>query len=365
MSKKKKSRPTASIPTGGYTLVKTLGGLEGGSGGDELDQTMKQVQKMQTDKLKTMMIKKAQVEMEKEIRDMEKSMGQGGGAPMSITVEDVQLLSQLPEEQRGVAVQALVASKSQGTNATGILAPALVTSILQRQPQTGVTELVVALKGMMDIIQTGKAPATDVNSIVSIAQMLLGFKDKDQSAIVELYKELARERNVDPLAQTESVLNLAKALGMSPAGVSNPEVERDKLHWEDVKQQREHDHELLLKKMDRDDEWKQTIINMIGGPLQKLAEAFTPGLAATIGAGAGTVLAQKQLQSQPQQGSALSVKCPCGYEPIWVSEETPVAICPNCNQRVTHPAFKDRTGAQSPQNLPPSSPDGGLPPPPR
>ena len=367
---KKPRRPKTVVPTmKTYDLDSLLGSRGGGfGGGDELDSTMKQVQKMQTDKLKSTMIKKTQIEMEREIQDMQKILNQGGGgAPATITAEEVQFLSQLPEEQRTTAIQAMAAFKAQsgGGNQTGSLGPLLIMSMLQKQPQTGVTELVAALKGMNDIIQTGKPQTKDIDSVVSIARLLLDFKDKDQTALTEVYKELAKERNVDPLQQTESVVNLAKALGMSPAGGINPEVVRIETQSKEMMQQRQHDHELLLKKMDRDDARIETLVNMIAPPLQVLANVFAPGLAAAVGGAAGAGVGASQARRVVEQsGGPKSVKCPCGYEPIWVSEETPVAICPNCGQQVTHPDFKDKTGAQPPGGAPPFSPGFNAPPPP-
>jgi ribosomal protein S27E len=148
---------------------------------------------------------------------------------------------------------------------------------------------------------------------------------------------------------------------MSPAGGINPEIERMKIQSTESLQQKQHDHELLIKKMERDDARMETLINMIAPPLQTLANVFAPSLAAMAGGAAGALAAQPQ---KVQQGGPLSVKCPCGYEPIWVSEETPVAICPNCGRQVTHPAFKDRTGAQPPGGAPPFSPGSNAPPPP-
>jgi len=361
----KKKRPTPIMPTKMYDISKTLGAVDGGYGGDELDDAMKQMRKIQADKLKSTMVEKVQLEMEKEVKQLRRDVEPTGGGSM-ITPEEMSYLMQYPEEQRGVAIQAMAAfrGQSRGSDSTGSLAPMLVMSMLKNQPQVGVTEMVVALKGLNDIIQTGKAPTSNMDSVVSVARLLLEFKDKDQSSITDLYKKILEERNVDPIAQTESVVNLAKALGMSPQGGLSPEIERIKIQSTETLQQRQHDHELLLKKMEREDQRMETIINAITGPLQTLAGVFAPGIASAVGGAAGA--ASAQLKAAPQPGGPLSVRCTCGYEPIWVSEETPIAVCPNCGARVTHERFKDRVGAQPAPggSPPPAAPSSGLPPPP-
>jgi ribosomal protein S27E len=367
VDKRKTRRPKTVVPTEtSYDLETVLGGRGGGFGEDELGNTMKQVQKMQTDKLRSTMIKKTQVEMEKEIKDMEKSMDQGGGGgiPAMITAEEVQFLSQLPEEQRVTAIQAMAAFKSQsgGGNQTGSLGPLLIMSLLQKQPQAGVTELVTALRGLNEIVQTGKPPQSNLDSVVSIARLLLEFKDKDQGNVVDVYKRLLDEHNVDPLQQADMVLSLANKLGMQPSGGVNSEVERLKVQSQESMQQRQHEHELLIKKMERDDTRMETIMNTLVDVFKPFAAKAGDILPAMLGGGLGAAMAPRVVASQ--QGGPLSVKCPCGYEPIWVSEETPVAICPNCGQQVTHPAFKDKTGAQPPGGAPPFSLGSNAPPPP-
>lgn len=363
MSTKKKASPRATVPTmKTYDLDTLLGTHDGGGfgGGDELDDALRQARKLQADKLKTTILKKTQLELEKEVKDLERDVGTGSGGG-SITQEDIQFLSQLPEDQRATAIQAMAAFKGQsgGSNSTGSLAPMLIMSMLQKQPQTGVTELVTALKGLNDIVQTGKPPTNNVDSVVSVARLLLEFKDKDQVQVTELYKQLLQDRNVDPLQQTESVINLAKALGMAPSGGMSPEIERMKIENERVLQKSDQEFRLLIAKMEKDDKRMEGFINMITEVAKPFAERAGAAFPALLGAGAATV---SQVKPVPQVSGPLSVRCACGYEPIWVSEETPVAVCPNCGARVTHEKFKDRVQSQGGDA--PQPPSTGMPPPP-
>ena len=369
---KKARRPKTVIPTmRSYDLDTILGG-RGGSGGfgggDELDDAMRQARKFQADKMKSTIIKKTQLEFDKEVQDMEKSMntGGGGGGSGMLTPEEMNYIMRFPEEQRGVAIQSMAAFRG-GTksDSTGSLAPLLVMSMLKDKPQAGVTELVVALKGLNDIIQTGKPPTNNIDSVVSIARLLLEFKDKDQTTVTDLYKEILKERNVDPIQQTESVVNLAKALGMSPAGGMNPEIERMKIDNEKYLQKSDQEFRLLLMKMEKDDKRNEGLINMLTEVLKPFAAKAGDLLPGVMGGMAGGAVVKA---SQTQQGGPLPVKCPkCGYEPIWVSEESPVALCPNCKNggvdtAVTHPSFSKQ---QPPGGTLPQAGGGpGVPPPP-
>jgi len=366
---KKQRRPKTVIPTQRNYDLDTLLGPRGGGGyggGDELDDALRQARKLQADKLKSTIVEKTQLELEKEVQDIKRGLGGGGsGGSQALTHEEIQYLTQLPEDQRATAIQAMSAFKAQsgGSNATGSLGPLLVMSMLQKQPQAGVGELVVALKGLNDIVQTGKPPQSNLDGVVNVARLLMEFKDKDQGNIVDVYKRLLNEHNVDPLQQADMVLSLANKLGMQPSGGVNAEVERFKVQSQESMQQRQHEHELLLKKMERDDARMETIMNTLVDvfkPLAARAGDFLPALGGAL-TGAAAV---RGAQSQPQ-GGPLSVKCPCGYEPLWVSEETPVATCPNCGKQVTHPIFKERTGAQQPgESAPPPPPGSGMPSPP-
>lgn len=280
-------------------------------------------------------------------------------------------ITALPEDQRGTAIQALASFKAQsGGGSTGSLGPLLVMSMLQQKPQASVGEMVVALKGLNDIMQTGKAPGNSIDSVIGIARLLLEFKDKDQMAVTEVYKRMLDERNVDPLQQTETVINLAKALGYSPQGAVHPDIERMKIDHETSMQKSDQEFQLLLKKMDKDDKRTETIINMLESVLRPFADRAGGAVAGMIGGAAGASLAQPH--TPIQVGGPLAVKCPnCGFEPIWVSEDTPVGICQKCGQQVTHPQFKDRVGASPPPgppssgpSPPPPGPGAGLPPPP-
>jgi hypothetical protein len=174
---KKPRRPKTVVPTmKTYDLDSLLGSRGGGfSGGDELDDALKQARRLQADKLKSTIVEKTQLELDKEVQDLKRGLSQGGGGVASITNEDVQFLSQLPDEQRATAIQAMAAFKSQsgGGNQTGSLGPLLIMGLLQKQPQTGVNELVVALKGLNDIIQTGKPPA-GINDMTNMIALEIG-----------------------------------------------------------------------------------------------------------------------------------------------------------------------------------------------
>lgn len=372
---KKVRRPKTVIPTQRSYDLDSILGQRGGEGGfgqrDELDDAMRQARKFQAEKLRETMVKKTTLEMEKEVRDLERGIDTGGGGGgSSITASDVQMLSTLPEDQKAMGIQALAAFKGQsgGGGAAGSLGPMLVMSMLQSKPQTSVGEMVIALKGLNDIVSTGKSPTNDISTIVSITKMLLDAKKDDQTSVTEVYRQLLQERNVDPIQQTESVVNLAKTLGMSPAGGQNPEIERMKTQSAESMQQRQHDHELMLRKMEREDSRMETLVNMLADVLKPFAANAGAALPGLLGGVVGGAAGAKLAQPQPQPGGPLSVKCPnpsCGYEPIWVSEDTPVGICPQCGQSVTHPKFKDRVGAQPPSGgAPPPGPGSSMPPPP-
>lgn len=351
---KKVRRPKATIPSMKTYDLDTLLGQRGGTfgmGDTELDETLRMARRLQADKLKNALVEKTTLEVEKEVKQLRKEVSPSGGEAAGLTAEDVQFLSQLPEDQRGVAIQAMAAFKSTGGQSTGSLGPLLMVSLLQKKPETSVVELVSALKGLNEIVQTGKPTANNMDSVLSIARLLSEFKDKDQSQVTELYKELLKDRNVDPVQYTESIINVAKGLGMTPQGAGpNPEIERMKMDHEKYLQKSSQDFTMIIKKMDRDDDRMASLITLLTPVATKFAD-LAPAALAGLAAGAAA--------KQPAQPSgSLSVKCPgCGYEPIFVSEDKPVAECPKCKLSVTHERFKDRVDALGP-------PTGGSPPPP-
>lgn len=354
MSVKRKRKPTAIIPSKIYDLNKIIGPWEGGySGGDELDDAMRQARKIQADKLKGMLVEKTTLEVEKEVKQLRREVSPIGGEPAGLTTEDVQFLSQLPEDQRGVAIQAMAAFKSTGGQSTGSLGPLLMVSLLQKKPETGVVELVTALKGLNEIVQTGKPQTTnDVSLLLSIAKMLGDAKDTAyQTQIQLLQKQMEDIKPHDPLEYQKQFIEVAKGIGFQPAtGALSSEVERMKMDHEKYLQKSNQDFTMIIKKMDRDDDRMSSLITLLTPVAAKFADVVPAALA---GLAAGAAI---KPPAQPQ--GSLSVKCPqCGYEPIFVSEEKPVAECPKCKLSVTHERFKDRVDALGP-------PTSGSPPPP-
>ena len=371
---KKARRPKTVIPTmRSYDLDTILGG-RGGSGGfgggDELDDAMRQARKFQADRMKSTIIKKTQLELDKEVQDMEKGMNTGGSSSGTLSGEELSYLTQLPEEQKATAIQAMAAFKGQsgGNNAAGSLAPLLVMSMLNKQPQTGVGELVVALRGLNDIVQTGKPPANtnDLTNMIAIANLIASSKDTAyQTQIQMLNKQMEDMKPHDPLEYQRNLIEVAKASGFTPAGGMNPEIERMKVENEKYLQKSDQEFRLLLMKMEKDDKRNESLINMLTEVLKPFAAKAGDLLPGVMGGMAGGAVVKA---SQPQQGGPLPVKCPkCGYEPIWVSEESPIALCPNCKNggvdtAVTHPSFSKQ---QPPGGAPPQMGGGpGVPPPP-
>ena len=374
MSAKKVRRPKTVIPTQrSYDLDTILGQRGGGGfsgGGDELDDAMRQARKFQADRMKSTIIKKTQLELDKEVQDMEKGMNTGGSSSGTLSGEELSYLTQLPEEQKATAIQAMAAFKGQsgGNNAAGSLAPLLVMSMLNKQPQTGVGELVVALRGLNDIVQTGKPPANtnDLTNMIAIANLIASSKDTAyQTQIQMLNKQMEDMKPHDPLEYQRNLIEVAKASGFTPAGGMNPEIERMKVENEKYLQKSDQEFRLLLMKMEKDDKRNESLINMLTEVLKPFAAKAGDLLPGVMGGMAGGAVVKA---SQPQQGGPLPVKCPkCGYEPIWVSEESPIALCPNCKNggvdtAVTHPSFSKQ---QPPGGAPPQMGGGpGVPPPP-
>lgn len=339
-AKKKVTGPKASMPTGIFDLDKILGksGSRGGGAPDDLDQILKDERRRQVDEIKGIQVEEIKLKMEKRVKDLRKEVDSGMGGITGISGQELaevtQVISQLPEGQRGIAIQALSAFRQGSGTQMGTMAPMLMLSMLNQKPQTDLVSLVTALKGLNDI-QGGNNRTDNVTTMMTMFKLISDSTNLQHSSQMELLRKEMEDRNpYDPLAQTKSIMEIASGLGMKPGtGEVNVELEKVKMSHETLYQKADQDFQLLLKKMDRDDTRMTALITMLQKPLEALSVA---GASKMTGA---------------TTGGAKQVTCPspeCGYSPIWITDDAP-AICPKCKQQVMTETYQQKLQAQQQQ----------------
>lgn len=338
---KKKAEPAskASMPTGIYDLDKVLGqpGRRGG-GTDDLDQFLRDEQRRQIQEIKGIQVEEIKLKMEKRVKDLRKEVDSGMGGITGISGQELaevtQVISQLPEGQRGIAIQALSAFRQGSGTQMGTMAPMLMLSMLNQKPQTDLVSLVTALKGLNDL-QGGNQGSDNVTMMMTMFKLMSDSTNLQHSAQMELMRREMEERNpYDPLAQTKSIMEIASGMGMKPGtGEVNVELEKVKMSHQTLYQKADQEFQLMLKKMDRDDERMIAFMKMFQKPLEALSVA---GASKMTGA---------------TTGGAKQVTCPspeCGYSPIWITDDAP-AVCPKCTQQVMTETYQQKLQAQQQQ----------------
>lgn len=336
MSKTKK--PRSSVPTRrSYdldTILGSRGDRIGRGGGDELDQVLRDARKMQADKIKSLQVEKIGLEIEKDVERLRKEVGTGIGSIKGVSPQELadvtQVISQLPEEQRPIAIQALSAFRQQSGTPMGSMAPLLMLSMLKTEPKTDLNQLVGALKGLNDLQQGSKPNWGGMDGVLKVADMIGSAKDLSYQTQIQLMrKELDEVKPYDPVAYTKSLMDVATGLGFKPGtGEVNVELEKIKMDHTNMLQKSSQEFQLLLKKMDRDDKRMEAFITVLQRPLEALAVA---GSTRMTGARAGGV----------QQ-----IPCPtCGYPSIWISDDAP-AICPQCKEQVITEGYQQKLLAE-------------------
>ncbi len=357
-AKKKKAEPAskASMPTGIYDLDKVLGqpGRRGG-GTDDLDQFLRDEQRRQIQEIKGLHVEEIKLKTQKRVKDLRKNVDSGMGGITGISGQELaevtQVISQLPEAQRPIAIQALSAFRQQSGTQMGTMAPMLMLSMLQQKPQTGMVELVTALKGLNDI-QGGNKGSDNVTMMMTMFKLMSDSTNLQHSAQMELMRKEMEERNpYDPLTQTKAIMEIASGMGMKPGtGEVNVELEKVKMSHQTLYQKADQEFQLMLKKMDRDDERMVAFMKMFQKPLEALSMAG----------------ASKMTGATP--GGAKQVTCPspeCAYTPIWITDDAP-AVCPACQQQVMTQAYQDKLQeAQAQQQAQPQPQQEERKPPPR
>lgn len=345
----KRKKPLASTPTRkSYDLDKVLGKSgEFLGGGDELDDVLRQQRKMQADKFKQKQIELMNLELERDMNKLKKEVGSTGGFGGQMpTPAELAYIAQLPEEQRGLAIQAMAAFKGQGSGGGGDMGALLAVSLMQQKPQQNLQELVSSMKEMQAMIE-GKKPETlrDVNVVLELARVVGNAKDEAyKSQFDYLRRELEERSPYDPVAQTKNIIDVANAIGMKPAGdAGNPEIERMRIESQNRWKQEDRQFELKIREMERADKRIESLLTALSPVLQSLGNAGATRIANPQGA-----------------GQSIPLVCPnCGFSPIWISAQNPVANCPQCHTPVTSQQF-----AQQIQQGPTQPPSGGSPPPP-
>ena len=147
----------ASMPTGIYDLDKILGkaGSRGTGGTNDIDQFLRDESKRQIQEIKGIQVEEIKLKAEKRVKDLRKEVHSGMGGITGVSAQEIaeisQVISNLPEDQRGIAIQALSVFRQQSGTSGGTMAPMLMLSMLNQKPQTSLVELVTALKGLNDI----------------------------------------------------------------------------------------------------------------------------------------------------------------------------------------------------------------------
>lgn len=352
MPAKKKVQPAqkASMPTGIYNLDKILG-TKGrvGTGTDDLDQFLRDERRRQVDEIKGIQVEEIKLKMQKRVKDLRKEVDSGMGSIKGISpqelAETTQVISKLPQDQQGIAIQALAAFRQQSGTQMGTMAPMLMLSMLQKQPQTSLVELVTALKGLNDI-QGGQNKTDNVAMMMGMFKLMTDTSNLSHQTQMALLRKEMEERNpYDPLQQTKQIIEIASGMGMKAGtGETNVELEKVKMSHQTLYQKADQDFQLLLRKMDRDDTRMESLITMLQKPLESLAVAGSSRMTGVRVGGGGV-----------QQ-----VPCPhngCGYSPIHITDDAP-AICPRCKGEVVTEIYQQKLLAeqQQPQKQPQGQP---------
>lgn len=334
------------MPTGIYDLDKILGQKGSGGGGtDDLDQFLRDERRRQIDEIKSLQVDEIKLKTQKRVEDLKKEVKTGIGSVTGISAQELaevtQVITQLPEEQRPIAIQALSAFRQQsgGSGQMGTLAPLLMVSMLQQKPQTGIAELVTALKGLNDI-QGGNSKTDNVALMMSMFQLMTDTSNLSHQSQMQMLRKEMEERNpYNPLQQTKDIMDIASGMGYKPGtGEENVDLAKYKLEHATLLQKSDHEFQLILKKMERDDDRVVALFQMLQPAIQSLSVA---GASKMTGARAGGV----------QQ-----VPCPsCGYTPIWITDDAP-AICPHCKNQVITQVYEQKMQAQQQQQAQPQPP---------
>ena len=349
MSKTPK-KPKASTPTRrSYDLDEILGTRRGAYGSrDELDRVIADSRKMKADRIKTLQVEQIGLEIQKDVDRLRRDTT--GSSSTQISPQELaqitQVISQLPEDQRPIAIQALSAFRQTSDSGMGSLGPLLVVSMMQKRPQTTMTELVGALKSLDDI-KGGREPKWgSMEPIMAISKMVGDAKDIAYQTQIQLMKQQIEDiKPHDPMEYQKSIIDVATAFGMSPnVGQPNVELENIKMNHQTMLQKTNQEFQLLLRKMDRDD-----------ARMDSLIQILRPAVTAFSQAGATRIAGQQQ--------NSIPLMCPnCSFSPIFVARNNPVGECPQCQTVVTTQEHAKRLGQQQPEAGGPPPPTGPQPP---
>jgi len=339
--KKAEEAAKASMPTGIYDLDKILpstGSRRGGGGTDDLDRFLREERQRQIDEIKGIQVEEIKLKAEKRVKDLRKEVDSGMGGIQGVSAQELaeitQVIGQLPEEQRPLAIQALSAFRQQsGGGQMGALAPLLMVSMLKEKPQTSMIQLVEAMRGLNEI-QKGNQPnwgSGGMEGVFTVAKMLGEAKDSAYQTQIQLMrKEIEDIKPHDPLEYQKTLIDLATGLGFKPGtGEANMELEKIKMEHGTLMQKSNQEFQLLIKKMDRDDDRMIALIEVLKPAIASLSVA---GASKMTGARAGVGVRQ--------------VPCPtCGYASIWITDDAPAA-CPQCKEQVITEAYQQKLLAQ-------------------
>ena len=346
---KKKQAPKASMPTGIYDIDRVLGGKGSSGAPDELDQFLRDERKRQVESIKALQAKEIELTVQKRVKDLEKQVG--GSTQMGVNPQELAQIaatvSQLPENQQPIAIQALAAFRQTGGDTMGSLGPLLMVSMLQQKPQASMTELVTALKAMNDITKGSQPSMDNMGLMLQVSKMLGEAKDTAyQTQIQLMQKQIEDIKPHDPLEYQKQLIDIAQGLGFKPGtGEANVELEKIKMDHQNMLQKSNQEFQLLIRKMERDDNRMEALIKM-----------FAPAVTSLSGAAATRVANPVTAQQRTP------LVCPnCNYSPIWISPDRPVANCPQCSTPVTSQQYASRLQTGPPP--PATDEETGAPPP--
>ena len=308
-----------------------------GIGGDPLDKALRDMDRENIQNIKRLQLKKLTLVQEREVSKLEKEINQENVETVGISAVEAAQLAQLPDDQRLKAIQAMTMMRSMSGNKNNPMSMMVVQGMLNQKPQTSISELVGALKGLNDMQKRGEG-GSKMSEAIALAQMMQTMTANSyQSQLSLMQNQMDQLRPMNTVDYAKNVAEISQAFGFSKGGDNQSfEAMKYKTDIDLTIQKNQQEFERWKIERDENNTFKTTLLELIAPIVDKLSSAGASKLTGI------------------QAGQARQATCPgCQYSPVWVSDDSPAA-CPQCGQQIVTEGYQRKiaTEAPQPQNQP-------------